>query len=280
MPITSEMLGTVAQLGAARDLAHALVQPLTRAARANLPQRADDSHSNLARSVEHQAFLTHPLGKGADCLVGLTLHPLSLFLTRDAARVAELPLEGKALSDVGAWLDGHLKQHGLIASADITLPYDLPNAVAGIEQVPIAPLPGLAPLAAWYSLASGALGAVATDLAAIKPGPSPVRCWPHHFDIATYIALEAGDPETARGIGVGMSPGDETNDQPYFYVNPWPMPDPATLPAEISPGYWHKAGFVGSVVTAEAITDLQSIEADMRSFLSGSISACRRILDA
>jgi len=44
---------------------------------------------------------------------------------------------------------------------------------------------------------------------------TPVRIWPHHFDMATLISLR-GD----RTIGVGFVPGDALFPEPYWYVTP------------------------------------------------------------
>jgi len=53
---------------------------------------------------------------------------------------------------------------------------------------------------------------------------SDVLCWPHHFDIATLVTF-ASD----RSSSVGLSPGDGSYDEPYYYVNVHPQPDPAQL---------------------------------------------------
>ena len=78
--------------------------------------------------------------------------------------------------------------------------------VAAIGSYALAPAAhGLHALAAWYGLADAVLTEVAARHKDIHPGPSAVRCWPHHFDIATYVALEEGDFEVARGVGIGLS---------------------------------------------------------------------------
>ena len=51
---------------------------------------------------------------------------------------------------------------------------------------------------------------------------TPVRCWPHHFDIATLLNI---GQENLQSIGIGLSPGDSNNREPYFYVTMWPYPD-------------------------------------------------------
>ena len=78
--------------------------------------------------------------------------------------------------------------------------------------------PGLAALSRWYGAAAEVLEAVRAKHGDLKPGPGPVRCWPHHFDIAVLVRLEEGAAESVRSIGVGCAPGDENYPEPYFYV--------------------------------------------------------------
>lgn len=130
-------------------------------------------------------------------------------------------------------------------------------------------------LQAWFDLAQTVQSGFVKNHADVKPGPSAVRCWPHYFDIATYVQLEAGNAETARGIGVGMSPGDESYRQPYFYVNPWPHLDAADLPDAPDPGHWHTNGYVGAVATAEQILSLDDIPSSLLSFIESAFSVGR-----
>jgi hypothetical protein len=83
-----------------------------------------------------------------------------------------------------------------------------------------------------------------------------VRCWPHHFDIAILVGLEQGDPEHARSIGIGLSPGDDYYAQPYVYACPYPKPDTADLPALPPGGRWHTREFFGAVATASDLLAL------------------------
>lgn len=273
--------GTPTALAQARSVAHAAVQPLTRAARANLAAVPDDSHSSLEWSVVRQMFLTHPLGPGTPVhQVGLTLAPLCLVLLRDGETLHESALAGQSLELVENWLDSRLAEIGLKAASPVALPYELPADVSGMDVYPAVAEDQLDQLAAWYSLAANALKRLSAGLDDLAPGPSPVRCWPHHFDIATYVALETGDAESARGIGVGMSPGDESYAQPYFYVNPWPHLDAAMLPPPLTPGHWHTEGFVGSIATGQELLTLDAVEAGTLDFLRASFGAGRTCLGA
>ena len=107
---------------------------------------------------------------------------------------------------------------------------------------------------------------------------SPVRCRPHHFDIATYVSLEEGDAENARGVGVGMSPGDESYGQPYFYVNPWPKLGVDRLPELRFPGHWHTEGFVGAIATAERTLELGDTRKGLTRFLDAAFSTAVGLL--
>lgn len=263
----------VEQLIPARAIAHRAAQHLTKAARANLAAKTDDSHSNLGWDSTQNAFLTHPLD---GWFVGLSLSPLRIFLSEGSEAREDLHLNGVSDTEVGNWLDTRLTSRGLSAGSVIDLPYDLPAEVTGIDSYhEVEHEQALGALAGWFGVAANTLEKIVSENADIKPGPSPVRCWPHHFDIATYIALEEGDPETARGIGVGLSPGDEGYDEPYFYTNPWPYLDKENLPAVVEPGHWHIDGYVGLIATASELKGAKDIQSAITRFVQQSFATSK-----
>lgn len=262
-----------AELVPARVIAHRAAQHLTKAARANLEAMSDDSHSNIGWDSAQGAFLTHPLD---GWFVGLSLSPLRIFLSEGNEVREDLHLNGVTDIEVARWLDVRLTSQGLSAGSVIDLPYDLPADVAAIESYQEAEhKQALEALAGWNDAAENILSKIVSDNAGIKPGPSPVRCWPHHFDIATYVSLEEGDPETARGIGVGLSPGDEGYNEPYFYINPWPHLDKDNLPAVIEPGHWHVEGYVGLIATASELQGLDDIPSAIAEFVQQSFTIAK-----
>ena len=122
---------------------------------------------------------------------------------------------------------------------------------------------------------------VEEELVAGDPAASPVRCWPHHFDVGSLIALDAdAEPEEARSIGVGFSPGDGSYDQPYFYVTPWPYPDTAALPTLEAGAEWHTGGWTGAVLTADRLISAphEDQQAHVKRALQGAIQASRVLL--
>ncbi len=267
------------ELASARAVAHAAAQLLTKAARTNLDAAPDDSHSNLGWKREEQKFVSQALpGANGDVYIGLSLVPFELSLMDSATGTSVYALTGQTLDDAASWLDDALGSGALAPSAGTTLPYELPADVAVISQFPKLLPEGLAPLASWFDFANSELENLATNQNGLHPGPSPVRCWPHHFDIATYVSLETGDAETAKGIGVGMSPGDESYAQPYFYVNPWPHLDASALPDAPAPGHWHTDGYVGAIATGDELLSAQDTEKALSGFLESAFSIGHTLL--
>ncbi len=266
----------------ARSIVHGGVQLLTMAARANLEPATDDSHSNLSWDNATKRFLSQPIAvDGGTILIGLSLCPMNLEVVRTEETYATFDMDRRSLDDALEWLDGQLLEAGLKPASQTTLPYALPEAVTRVERfLPHTASGQLSTLQAWFDLAQTVLSEFTKAHADLKPGPSPVRCWPHHFDIATYVQLEAGPPETARGIGVGMSPGDESYGLPHFYINPWPHLDPKDLPGAPHPGHWHTDGYVGAVATADQILKFDDIPNVLERFVETAFLVGRAQLEA
>jgi hypothetical protein len=268
----------------ARLQAHYAAQWLTRAARANLAAKPDDSHTNLDWDERHHALSSHELDtSGGDTIrFGLRLGSLTLTAAKDAERLGEFALDGKRDAEAGVWIDAMARSAGLRAPSSALLPYTLPThpVAAGGRYSCASRRAEFSELAHWYEAAGDILRETRERIAEIGTGVSAVRCWPHHFDIATSLNLRSGDPETAPSIGIGMSPGDDYYAQPYFYVSPWPRPTSAALPDLPSPGHWHIRDFVGAVATGAALLASADRRATARDFLDAAIAAARRLLDA
>jgi hypothetical protein len=255
----------------ARNFAHHAVQWVARAARANLAAAPDDSHSSLEWDVAHGALVSRPLpAAGADVRVGLRISGLALIILRGSAVLDTFELAGRRDSMIAVWLDSALRALGLKPASGITLPYSmLAHSVGrGGAYSYSGEAEAIDELARWYGAAADVLGEVKTKLAGVRPGP--VYCWPHHFDIATLVSLEDGAAETARSVGIGVSPGDEYYSQPYAYISPWPRLQPADLPVLPPPGHWHTQGFVAAVATGEEILMLEDRRLGLLNFINGA----------
>lgn len=266
-----QLTGTVApeRLTPARLELHAAVQAVAAPGLALLPAREDASHGSLSWSDQLGGFVGEPLPP-TSVRAGLALATLTLCVLDGAERrVGELALPGVALAQAVEWLSQTLKSL-LHTEMEVTA-LDLPDFVLAQRPAgtPFRTRRESAELARYYANANRLLGQWATRAI-------PVRAWPHHFDIAVLLP----GPGEGQSVGVGLSPGDSSYAEPYWYVTPWPYPDARSLPRLAGGGTWHTKGWVGAVLTgsqttrASADAQRQQVEA----FLESAIAALRSVL--
>jgi len=253
---------------------HHSVQLLPSFGQALLEARDDDSHRSTTWAERHRGFES---GTTDDGLVARVIVPsFTAEVWRSKDRLGSLDLRGQRPSEALAWL-GNLvaKVRGADAGRMAWPEYDLPQQPGGSDQ-PLEPAVGaLEELAAWYGNAQQTL----EEMFASVGEASPIRCWPHHFDLATLLTFPATDgSDEAAYVGTGFSPGDDKIPDPYFYVNGWPPPSADVLPALAGPGAWHTEGWVGAVLGAQEIVSSGSDAAQVKTvkkFLAARVDAMR-----
>lgn len=234
------------ELSQARLQLHWAAQLVSAPGTTLLPPQSGHRHTNLVWDCALDVLAGRPVGE-ASVRAALVFESLELALLDGTLERASLALPGITLQDALRWLSGHIAGSRTLALPEHEMPahpvgHGVPFAAGGTDA--------RTELAAWF--ANGA--ATVQDAVAREPAASPVRCWPHHFDVASLIALDPDrDDEQARTIGIGLSPGDDSYDQPYFYVTPWPYPEPSELPTLEAGARWRTEGWTGAVLTAEQI---------------------------
>jgi len=267
------------RLSEGRRQTHHAVQWLARAARAYVPPRPDDNHTNLGWDDKLDGFATHRLKD--DVRLGLKIADLTLVLHGEGSeRTRAFPLNGRSDPVARKWLGARLSAIGLDESLlDMPSPYKMPEhtMAGGVVYEAVGRGDVLAELAAWFSNANHALNDIREDMIGRKFTASPVRCWPHHFDLATLISLEPGHDGKARSVNAGLSPGDEYYDEPYYYVSPYPYPDAASLPHLPKLGHWHTRDFTAAIASSSQILrakdGMVETEAFLRDAIEGAIKA-------
>ncbi len=247
-----------------------------------IPLLPDDSQSNMGWNEKRESLVGHPVPAQTPFTVGLCLEALAVEFAhvRDGV-VADYPLDGKTLDQAYTWLGERIADttNGELAQPLARPPYEIPPHSVGRGSAFSLDRAASAELARWYANANEVLRALIAD----QPNGSPVRCWPHHFDIGALIVLDPDeDPESARSIGLGMTPGDDNYAEPYYYVNPYPRPIDAKLPRLSDGGHWHTEGWTGAILPATALVEAQSAEAQasrVRGYLASAMDSCLRILD-
>jgi len=188
-----------------------------------------------------------------------------------------MPLNGRTIDEAARWLRAQLAECGLDAAAftlneHFTIP---PHPVGATAAFDTAVPARFDELARWYSDAS----LVLEQVVAFTPNASPVRCWPHHFDIATLIEVAAAaEGSPAKTINVGMEPGDDSYAEPYVYVSMYPSPSAGVpRPSLAGDGHWHTEGWLGAVLPGSRIAATEQ-QAQVEAFVSSAVSACVGLL--
>jgi hypothetical protein len=250
-------LGAVppSDLEAARLDLHWSVQSVGMVGKQLLEPAADHSHGSLEWLDEITALAGQPLADGSR--VALQVASQELLVLSGAAEVSDrLELRSHTLKAAAAWVHDRLLERSEVAREtrwEPLAPVGLPDASVG-RGAPFGPA-GAAheELARWFGNGNRAL----RYLADREPGASPVRGWPHHFDLSTLISLDADEPpEEARSVGLGLSPGDGSITEPYLYVLPWPAPDAGSLPLLQGGGSWVTDGWIGAALVGSDLVGL------------------------
>ena len=271
-------------LGEARLQLHWAFQMLGAFGDAFVPHRADYSHAAASWSPERRAFLSPATVDGSQLRLGLQPGDFAFRLFGPGPSQSDpFILRSRTMGEAADWLTGELASRmGETGRSFSPLKPDIPFHRVGGGAAFDASAADLSELERWFHNASLLLEAVS----AAEEGSSPVRCWPHHFDIAVLIDLDAGadppvGPEDVRSIGIGMTPGDDSYAEPYLYVTPWPYPETADLPRLQPPAAWHTEGWIGAVLTGPdlvAAGDERAQASTAASFARAAIAGSRALL--
>jgi hypothetical protein len=262
------------ELTEARIQLHWAAQLVSAPGTSLLPAEADYGHTNLGWDSKI-GVLTGRNVSAQSVQAALVFEALDLLVIDAGRERSSMRLAGHSLQQALAWLGEEIAGDQSV----IALPgHEMPSHAIGEGGVfSDAGAEARTELGAWFANAFALIREVVSD----KPEASPVRCWPHHFDVASLIGFDAGvGSEEARSIGVGFSPGDGSYDQPYFYVTPWPSPETESLPALVGGAHWHRSGWTGAVLTAECLISVPFAEQERTAHeaLDRAVAACRELL--
>ncbi len=269
-------LGAVSPSGLseARVELHWAAQLLSAPGVSLLPAEEDYSHTNLGWDFELGVLSGRHVGQDS-LRAGLVFEGLELAVLDGERERSSMRLAGHTLQQSLSWLGRELAGEG---AALVPPEHEMPSHPVGDGGVfSDAGAPARAELASWFANAFN----MVRETVGEEPSASLVRCWPHHFDVASLITLDpSADSEEARSIGVGFSPGDGSYDQPYFYVTPWPYPEVANLPPLAEGAEWHRSGWTGAVLTAERLFSVPppGQEDRARKALAQAVAVSRELL--
>jgi hypothetical protein len=238
----------------------------------------DYSHASLTWNSELKVFVSSLVT--AERSFHVALEPISLtslVLDAQGNQLAEFLLPQKTLNDGMNWLKQTIEPLGadLAKLNFVTYPDDFPDSpLARGATFNGSDEAKRQELTAYFANTNSILQAVSAS----TEGASSVHIWPHHFDIAILISLPNTKKDEAVSIGVGMSPGDGSYDRPYWYVTPWPYPDPTSLTQLASGGTWHTEGWIGAILTASQLSQGEEQQVQVEAFLDSAIEASLELL--
>lgn len=239
-----------------------------------LPHLPDDSHTNLEWVPALSGLFSRVIPGRIPFRVGVKPVKLSVVMVTNENRpIAEYRLHGRTIIETRDWIRSQIELLGADGSCySLTRDYEIPrHDVTYGEAFDASDSTHFEELASWFSSGAALLSSVTrSSLVA-----SELRCWPQDFDIATLIEVAPG-----RIIGVGLEPGDDYYDEPYFYVSM--RPQPVASRARSRPlwgeGTWHTFEWIGAVLPGSRLGAASSQERQIREFLDSALSACRTLL--
>jgi hypothetical protein len=231
---------------------HWAAQAVAGVCRSLVPPQPDDSHSGFMWSRVHRALVGSALDDGTRAAI--RFRDLTLLLIKDRGLIEdEFPLRGRTIDDAFGFFERRFGQTIRRPNQDESLPAPPPATFD-------PPAEDLARLDRLYDDADAVLNAYRSK----RENVGEVRCWPHHFDIATLQRFD-GD----RTIGAGFLAGDAHYREPYWYVTPYPYPSDRTSIPPLPLGFWNTEGWFGAVLLGDHSRDEA---AEFLEIASGAVS--------
>jgi len=239
-----------------------------------LEHRSDDSHTSLEWVPSLGGLFSKPIPTGRPFRIGARPSKFALLIvSEDNKPIAEYKLHGHTITDATEWVRSQIKLLGADPMRySLRRPYDIPPHEVAIGESFDASAPShFEELSKWFSNAAALLGSIVRR----TRRASGVRCWPHHFDMTTVISIDAD-----RTMGIGMEPGDDYYDEPYFYLNmdPQPAANRVVTRPLWGEGRWHTNEWVGAVLPGSRLGPASAQERQVREFIDSAAAACRALL--
>lgn len=261
-------------------LQHHAVQFIARPGKHLIPEKADDSHTNMEWHAPISSYVGNHLPHYL--MVGLKIPDLRLILYNENYDfLYSLELPGLTGKEIFKWLNEALLANKVEPQS---LKYDLHYKIPEHEKYDNVPFhePQTEIAEATAALRTNA-NKILEEWAERETLAEPVKIWPHHFDTGTFFPYYDNAGNMTKSIGLGLAIADELVDEPYFYVNHW-MTDEMKEYPELKPpgdGHWIINDWKGSVLPYSAVSAYDSAEEQekaVRKFFDESVRITKEIL--
>jgi hypothetical protein len=237
---------------------HHAVQFIALVGRHLIPQKPDDSNTNMQYFPEREMLLGNELSN--QYRIGLKLSTLELFLLdKELNQIRHISLVGKTRIQVFEELKNVLSESDIdISNLKDELHYDIPaHSVASGAAFTTENSIYFKENVLHFHNSKTVLEAIVADY----KDAAAVRVWPHHFDTGTFIPLSFNiSGEITRYIGLGFAIPDSMVDEPYCYISFWSADSTENIntlsPLEI--GEWKIPDWNGAVLKLSEIRNNNS----------------------
>ncbi len=233
---------------------HHAAQLLALAGHHLIPQKPDDSNTNMEYFPNKKMLIGNPLPNGLKLALKLT--DLELFILDDLdSPIQKITLKGKTKKMVFNELKINLRNHSVdVADFTESLHYEIPSHTLNDGALFSAEHKYLAENAIYRSNAKLVLSNIVSKI----ENAEAVKIWPHHFDTGSFVSFAHNKKgELSQTIGLGLAIPDSMIAEPYYYLSYWSageltgadnLPQPAK-------GKWMMPDWTGGVLP---ISDINS----------------------
>lgn len=182
--------------------------------------------------------------------------------------LATYPLEGSTVQRAAEWLGRQTREQGAQLQ---------PPELAHHEPVTPGHRAALTELSRWLANAERFL----VKLARSTEHASPVRFDPGRVELATHIQLGGRSGEPEREVTVGLSCGDASVAEPYFFARPRPVAETRELPALPTGGRWVREPQLEAVLPCSSVASDRDPAAQagrVVSFVEAAVPAAHGLL--
>lgn len=188
---------------------HQAAQYLAAAGISFLEKKSDDSHTNVGWNKAENRMETHVFGDKNQ--LGVNLNTAKIEWLNNGSVTSDIELNSKNHNEIVLWISDQAKQNNISQAYSYSFHYELPYDEVTKDYT--------------YSLDSKDLLKISNELTkaqntfeqflAKQKLESPIRVWPHHFDLGIYAELESEN----TFMGAGLAIPDSMVDDFYFYAS-------------------------------------------------------------
>ena len=241
---------------AVRAELHLAIQIVGAAGRSYSPHSYEDEYGSLRWRHDSDLLVSEVIGTQQRIFASLSMSEFMLGVFKeDGSEIASLYLTGKSFIDAVNWLRKVLNDTGLDGTMlSMDLPYEIPEYQTKNEKE--FQLKHEKVFSEFSMLYKNAVLVLDYFKGKYKRNATEIKCWPHHFDIAIQLIYDdESEPGQKIYIGLGLSPGDEKFNRPYYYINLWPFLELKKHElSSLSAGSWNTTGWFGATL------DIQYLE--------------------